>query len=110
MEKVFNHTAHRTLWQWLADNASIALVDKRNWPGWDRYEDKTGNTCFACDYAGGCSYCRNCPLVWPNQKECTEGNLWDVWFDAMEEGKYETAATLAEQIRDLPVREGVECI
>ena len=66
-EKVFFHTAHKALWNWLSKNPEM---DKEYWPGW---LDNGGNVkpalydCFACEYA----YCYMCPILWKRDSECT---------------------------------------
>lgn len=101
---------HRELWDWLSKNPK---KDKRDWPGWKnlRYIE---SHCFACDY---CLYdCPNCLFIWPYDHcisvfeidEDTDEELgknigifalWDESEDSTERTK------LAEQIRDLPIRE-----
>lgn len=108
--KKFNHTAHKELWDWLAKNPDKA---KSEWPCWDincGIYSSNGDYCFACEYADarGSMLCRECPLIWPVHNCCSkEGGLYDMWTSESEE---EARAGLAEQIRDLPVREGVECV
>lgn len=116
---IFNHTAHRELWDWLAKNPKAHLS---HWPGW---KDNGGDylavaMSFACDYKvfafsaigkpvrGKPVICENCPLEWPlGQDGCGDGTLFNQWETEKDPAK---RAKLAEQIRDLPVREGVECI
>lgn len=106
----FNHTAHKKMWTWLSENPEM---DKFNWPGWEwnrgKYEE-VENDCFACEACSG--ICASCPLVWPKNAEgeniCDhEGGLWAEWelesFD-----RPETRSSLALQIANLPVKEGVE--
>lgn len=103
----FNHTAHKELWDWLSKNPSKG---KGSWPGWNcngGSHNPICASCFACEYqevnniSEECLYA--CPLIWPHDP-CDEFYDWDE-----AEGKDERIA-LAEQIRDLPVREGVETI
>lgn len=109
--KKFNHTAHKELWDWLAKNPD---KEKDDWKGWDIHGGKyvlDGNCCFAClydDYTEG--RCNDCPLVWAHLSCCSQENsLYKKW-ERFDEDEEETRAELARQIRDLPVREGVECI
>jgi len=116
----FNHSAHIRLWDWLSKNPGHEKF-KRNWPEW---EERGGSVkhvtshCFACEYAlkhtdygdtvyGGeaISCCDNCPLLWPNGISCINHGLHEKYCNAT---KIEKSA-LAEQIRDLPVKDGIEC-
>jgi len=111
---VFDLTAHKALWSWLADNTiENNFPKKQDWPGWEVNGGdcpKTQNDCFACQYIRdrACS-CDLCPLVWPGASgECMVGNgLYFLWL-------YERTGKLkkdyARQIADLPVKDGVECI
>ena len=108
----FNLTAHKALWNWLAENPE----KKKDWPGWEENGGKVKSIaedsyCFACHYASYVPYseCEEaCPLQWgaPLYK-CThyDGHgLYDLWCKAHGEKKKE----YAKRIRDLHVREGVE--
>lgn len=113
----FNHTAHKELWDWLAKNPEKGKAD---WPGWEFYCDsRLYYWCFACEYARNEATgkginptfgikCQYCPLIWNDDDDeiCMDG-LFDDW-DA--EKDLQKRTKLAEQIRDLSVREGVECI
>ena len=111
MDKVFNHTAHRELWDWLSKNPD---VPKENWPKWEEnggeYQEETGHYCFACYYDDTeCSFNsdipNNCPLEWPGNSRCYSGTrLFHVWVGSEESER----AALAEQIRDLPVKPDVK--
>lgn len=101
----FNHAAHVALWDWLAKHPD---PDKENWPGWDINGGKYKHNvyeCFACTYVvengGTCQ--SHCPLLWPT-KTC--GELLGMWKQPK---PWESRRRLAEQIRDLPVKAGVEC-
>lgn len=107
----FNHTAHRALWNWLAENTHL---DKEDWPGWSwkggEYDGQE-NDCFACEYAKVESfydeqYCGDCPLDW-DAHDCVSG-LYGEWCSPsnMYAGK---SARIARQIANLPVNPGVEC-
>ncbi len=102
----FNHTGHKELWDWLAQNPDKS---KGNWPGWiwngGEYNRQRA-LCFACEYTGeDCKVYNHCPLVWPCNCESKKGlyRLWRICKD------YNLRTKFAERIRDLPVREGVEC-
>ena len=114
----FNHSAHIKLWDWLSKNPSKG---KSSWPKW---KENGGNVthvqnyCFACDYDdkksdesndnGENGWCPYCPLVWPYDKDCdNENGLFLRWCSTP--GNDNEKQFLAEQIRDLPVKEGVEC-
>ncbi len=111
--KVFNHTAHKALWNWLSKHPDHK-TKKKHWPGWspNRGNVKPNDSdCFACEYVDSIDpnshCCGNCPIVWPNNAVCGNyKNVFDNWFSSHDT---ETRAKLAAQIRDLPVREGVVC-
>ena len=103
----FNQTAHKKLWKYLEDNPEM---EKEDWPGWEwnggKYEE-VENDCFAC---GSCEFiCKNCPLIWPENIDgdnvCIFGGIFDKWDMSHD---YEKRASLAHQIANLPVKEGVE--
>lgn len=107
----FNLTAHKELWNWLAENPSNK---KEDWPGWEenagKYK-KVDELCFACQYAndvdGKYGGCRSCPL--DGYKEgigCLKGLFikWEYAHQSLQE-----RSGFACQIANLPVREGVEC-
>jgi len=92
---------HREMWGWLAENPEKMKCD------WPRWKENGGDIeyvcayCFACELSPGCD---NCILVWPcgycaNIK--SSDGLYGRWYFADISEK----ARLAEQIRDLPVRE-----
>lgn len=97
---------HRELWDWLSKNPD---KEKWDWSGWEDYSEievRSMQFCFACAYSkGGCD---ECLLEWPGIDCCdNEGvdgegifNIWDGSANNAERIR------LAEQIRDLPVREG----
>jgi hypothetical protein len=78
--KIFNHTKHQELWQWLADNPGKYKDDyfiEHRVP-----EDEIPiNDCYACEGAG--SECRNCPLDWDGvdwDNTCSSlGSSYDIW-------------------------------
>lgn len=103
----FNHTAHKKLWKYLEDNPEM---EKEGWPGWEwnggEYEEIL-NDCFACSYCG--FNCNKCPLIWPENRDgygtCINGGIYDKWDMRHDD---EERSSLAHQIANLPVREGVE--
>jgi hypothetical protein len=108
--KVFNHTAHRELWDWLAKNPGKG---KEDWPGWigiDK-DDIPPAYCYACQYKE--EYGEDCPLQ-RNTKNCTYYGCLDnkhgLYQGAWHKKDTTERTHLAAQIRDLPVREGVKCI
>lgn len=110
----FNHTAHRKLWLWLAEDASR---NKEDWPEWEYNGGtipKVENNCVACAYAhelykisGSAFVCHDCPLEWPNGGVCWErGNLFKLWCDSGEE----LSRAFAVEIANVPVKYGVDYI
>lgn len=106
----FNHTAHKELWDWLVRNPD---KQKSDWEGWNfnggKYEGIAWG-CFACKY-DNCNGCKYCPLVWPNDMICSKASEFErsLFQDWDNETDLKKRSELARQIRDLPVREGVEC-
>lgn len=118
-ELVFDHTAHKKLWDWLSKNP---CERKEDWPGWcdngGSYSHPV-NLCFACDYAyNGYAclerfdwdrICLHCPIEWPGGGYCEE-SVYGEWSGMIPYSSLLSNATsLAERIRDLPIREGVKC-
>lgn len=108
----FNHTAHRQLWNWLADNP---WANKGDWPGWVTFDNPMENDCFACEYVKDVPIANkcNCPLIWPENytkdaNDCVGAlGMYNVWNNC---DFSEHRSDLARAIANLPVREGVECI
>ena len=109
----FNHTAHKELWNWLAENPD---KNKEDWPEWSHNGgpiQEVENDCFACDalFDGGCLGGEECCLLWPpndlGKNFCVFGGLFSQWSDAPL-GSQERSS-LARQIANLPVKPGVEC-
>ncbi len=101
--RVFNHTAHKELWNYLAENPT---KQKEDWPEWKvnggKYSRVDGN-CFACEFTID-DTCYDCPLIWPIDF-CASYKKW------AEEGiSLEERTSLALQIANLPVKEGIETI
>ncbi len=113
----FNHTGHKKIWDWLSKNPDKTKYD---WEGWKhnggQYE-VSENFCFACEYDcennDGDDNCDCCPLVWPDDVKCDDMKDGTAAFSLYEEWVIEPdlqfKSKLAAQIRDLPVRDGVEC-
>lgn len=107
----FNHTAHKELWNWLAENPHLF---KDDWHGWSwkggEYDGQV-NECFACEYCGCCFVGEECPLIWPLNEEgdpcCIRGGLFDQWVNFPRCSQ--ERSSLARQIANLPVKPGVEC-
>jgi hypothetical protein len=106
----FNHTAHKALWNWLAENPD---KNKEHWPGWwangGQYHI-VRLECFSCEVCN--VKCSLCPLIWPDKLEdyqiCgNDGSLFNRWYKEKTNASLRTE--LALQIANLPVREGVEC-
>jgi len=108
---------HRELWDWLSKNPG---KEKYDWPGWKIY-NMVMHQCFCCEYAktlveDSGDRCVYCPVVWPKETVDEHGNYEEVfcygndysglaylWEDKTT--PKEMLVTLAEQIRDLPIRE-----
>lgn len=107
----FNHTAHKELWDWLAKNPK---KDKGDWPGWMTNGGiyRSPWLCFARNF-GVDNYrlstysCKACPIKWPGTVCGGDDGLFQKWEN---EENLEERIKLAKQIRDLPAKEGVECI
>lgn len=110
----FNHTAHKALWDWLAENPDR---EKEDWIGWEEnggdIDFDVENDCFACEYTvsenlGEPHYCDcdKCPLDW-EAEDCLSG-LYGEWSKAKFYQK-SSCSRLARQIANLPVKPGVEC-
>ena len=103
----FNHTAHKEMWNWLAENPK---KEKGDWPGWDKnggnfLENNIYAECFACQYTEEIGlHCDSCPLVWPSGV-CLDDGLFEIWKETK---NLVMKSSLARQIANLPVREGVE--
>lgn len=111
----FNHTAHRELWEWLAEHP---FESKYGWPGWEHHAIPAF-ACFACQYTidakgTGLMDCTLCPLDWGNEaRRCVlpdsdDAGPYGTWEESL--GKISTRKELALHIANLPVREGVEVI
>lgn len=134
-EGVFNHTAHKELWDWIANNPDLTYWE---WPGWEQNGGEYGfliNDNFACDYAHLVSTahkfidCRDCPLTqWTDPsverryfsyvesdeyRGDAEGlcmiGLYGKWCDAYYARDLEKIAYFAKKIRELPVKRHIVC-
>lgn len=133
--RIFNHTMHKELWQWIADNPSAYA---QQWPGWYEYgisknAARDFNFCTACacvgmtrtwqtqfcneythDY-GALLYvqrnllCVHCPLDWGYSSE--DGHQLCCWEEEGLHSNFENAYDFRDieeyalAIRDLPLRE-----
>ena len=68
---------------------------------------------YDCENNDGDDNCDCCPLVWPDDVKCDDMKDGTDAFSLYEEWVIEPdlqfKSKLAAQIRDLPVRDGVEC-
>ena len=112
----FDHTNHKKLWNWLAENPD---KEKTDWPEWVYNEGHTHSVtvdCFACDYADEMrGKCGACPLIWPvnsdGQARCDlRGGLWEMWASIRPSKRSKNRVKYALQIANLPVKDGVETI
>lgn len=122
-QKVFEHTKHKKLWDYLADNPGTVKEEAFKIFGWEHFH----NCCFACaagmtfDSEGYVHNC-GCPLEWPAfDGECSgpeDGHYYRKWANATEllnavwTKSYDRsrhgdqaleAVTMARRIRDLPL-------
>jgi len=115
--KVFNHTGHFAMWDWLLEHPK---ADKNDWPGWRRNGGEYKHTCadcFACDIVPfdgpDCHEGGKCPLDWPEGCGCQFGirrmpqsYFWRwTYSDNLAE-----RTELAQLIRDVPIQKGIEVI
>ena len=104
---IFNHTAHKELWNYLAENPT---KQKEDWPGWEvnggKY-NKINSHCFACEFIVG-STCCDCPLIWPSKQCIGIYGLYQRWVE--QDISLEERTSFALKIANLPVRKGIETI
>ena len=112
MSVKFDHTNHKKLWNWLAENPD---KNKTDWPEWKHNGgevEKVLSNCFACDYVDKKELsCDDCPLDWPitgNMMKVCSNSLFGVW--GLAPFGSHLAAELASQIANLPVKGGIETI
>ena len=105
--RIFNHTAHKELWSYLAENPT---KQKEDWPEWKvnggKYSSVDGN-CFACEFTTD-STCCDCPLIWPGG--WCAGCYWLYKKWAEEDISLKERTSLALQIANLPVKKGIKTI
>ena len=107
-EPVFDHSAHKELWEWLSRHPD---KNKTDWPGWDYNEGFYSclEECFACEYAnsfGKNFMCSRCPLIWPGELLCKDYGLFYRYMNTRNKSE---KTELAKQIANLPVKKGVHC-
>ena len=123
----FNHSAHKALWSWLADNPDAS---KEDWPGWEGVEDTPAQLCYACQYTHDLRSweiftqrgkpipdldfsvvdCARCPLIWGDSKKFKPScmSFYADWLSACLPAG--ARAIAARRIAEAPVRSGVEVI
>lgn len=108
MKRVFNHTMHKKLWDYIAENPTEISVERASaaigWRG-----DILPCDCFACDpelglmIDEGRSRCE-CPLDWPpNEYNCPcsgPNSPYIAWENA---DTKELTRQFAEHVRDMPL-------
>ena len=103
-QRIFNHTAHKKLWNYLAENPT---KQKEDWHGWEVNGGEyrwVCNHCFACEFTVD-NICYNCPLIWP------DGYCYGLYEKWVKEGiSLEERTSLALKIANLPVKNGIETI
>lgn len=119
---VFNQTAHKALWTWLAEEGSkliptSAVMLKTKWPEWwfnGGHISRAVHCCMACQYAHTIrkksKQCRYCPLSVrgnTSNSDCLSG-LYIEWEEAVEWNHVEEAKKIALKIANLPVKKGVK--
>ena len=105
MTKVFQHTLHRQLWMWLAENPEKT---KDQWPSWKHIIDKPYFHCWACEYTiDPHLVCSECPVIWKAERCEDKGSEYQQWQDT---DNLELRSALALEIVMLSVRPGVICV
>ncbi len=120
-EPVFNHTAHRQLWYWIAGlKASpdgCAESPNEFWLQANKHEPMR-NHCFACQYAleksesSRCKcICEHCPLDWGTHNYCLHPS-GNTLYHKRTKAKVFSAEwrELSMAIATLPVKDGVKVI
>lgn len=133
---VFEHTKHRALWNRVAEilkekpDKLLSEIKTQAFNELFPGETMPEKTCYACKYDEEiCDMfteenmpiiCENCPLVWPGGHTSCEENydgsgnlelgLHAELMYAISRNRWNNAVKLAEQIRDLPIKNGVETI
>ena len=132
----FNHTGHVRVWNEIVQILSEGyLLDKLTSPGsikmeaFERLYIPEGyipvGGCYACEYVDDieqeikenedpkvCLECKkSCPLLWPDNLVCDDDeSIYTNFTRFLHCGYHLSALKCAEQIRDLPVREGVKTV
>ena len=108
----FDHTNHKKLWNWLAENPD---KNKADWPEWEKNGGgvkRVQSNCFACEYVEERNaYCDECPLDWPfpeGMLHVCSNSLFGRWGLALHGS--DLVSNLALQIANLSVKDGVETI
>lgn len=94
---------HRKMWNWIADEHEKGnyLVDKSDYLESHGFSSSEMiNDCFLCTYAK--KNCKNCPLVWNNEKCIYVGSEYKQYCDAP---PCQEDYILARKIANLPERE-----
>ena len=126
---VFDHTKHKELWNMIInllfdpeENISTpAELKVKAFRILHPHDDIPEGVCYACQYdvdivdmftkENQSDYCDNCPLIWPDDRECDDiGSLYHDFMGACYREDRETAIQVAETIRDLPIKEEVIAI
>jgi len=126
MTKIFNHSAHKRLWKWLAENPTKSKWHWPEWKGNGGIFSRVEADCFACDCTARCHInSAACPLIWPLNGEgqllCTNGGLWDEWdniescysedeIENMSDEDKAERTRLALLIMNLPVKDGIKYV
>ena len=106
--KVFQHTLHRKLWEWLGDNTDKTRDQWHRWVFNGGDVENIDFDCFACEYAGTCD---KCPLQWTEKgNDCGDGGAWEQWNVMGVNGDKALRREFALHIAGLPVRDGVICV
>ena len=113
MENKFNHTGHKKLWNWLADNPGKGKHDYFAEHGFyeDGIDTAPHDNCYACEY--GVENRRSikeciCPLTGWGDVRCFNNNgLWNKFEEYLLIGEYDKACETARKIANLPLREGI---
>ena len=129
---IFDHTSHVRLWDAVIDELNEYDPEEDPKDGEDikemafarafgRYEIKPCYYCFACDYTEQITEfpqnrCIHCPLDWKTVSGydtcCTPADLglYNEYMNAIEDDDIDMAILIAKQIRDVPVKEGIDTI
>ena len=125
---VFNYTGHRELWDEIirllkekntnitsAANAKHFAAKNLNISD----HDIPNGYCYACEYDEKINMykgfvdndCKNCPLIWPQNSECTlesDMGVYDLFRNAIEAKNIAQAIEYAIIIRDCKVKDNIK--